>query len=981
MQKKRSICSILSLIVALLSLQSLHAQTLGESQTQLRKLVNEFRAENQTSSPVFSVNGSGITIESKFNSPEQFNNTRISYDWQYEISVGEESLLNIKDRKLILSKDMIHNEDQKDLVFDYFRALFMGDANLHPYLNGSPFKPNKAQIEALEVFKGLWAEGGQSGVFAMGTGLGKTAFAAWATDHAFQEAKPFDADRILIIVNSEEAASQFFETFVNKLKLFEAGDIGFLTGTKKDWEDKVVVIATNLTLGKPENLELFDSKYFDLIWIDEGHHGANTTLTYSAIKAHFNPRALLGLTATPFRGDSQNVVQWYGGRIHINWTYRKSIQHGYLTKPVYHILDDGTEYRIKDTKEIITDEERDRFIETALESPQRDKTIIQKWADNAKRSDGSYAPSVFSCTDQDHARRLLKEFDALGISAELYIADGKQGPTVREEDEEKRARLANGQTSVLLSVNRLIEAVDIPEIEVIVNVRRMKSLQRMVQLIGRGLRPSVGKRQLRFLDFMGNYETVRKVMEINEVLGLSNAPSDFVDSDEPNSKERVEIEAISEVIMDERVKELIDILEQRSYQSAQEVLNFWSKLYNESPDNGLDANRVASFVLAPQILEEQSEGRIRVKAATLRRWFRSLFEPASPLNLEETNMDDRFGTLLMDQGTGEHKSDQSIIDIWIDGFEKAQGASDEEESWLVMAQAAKTLNTSKSRLQKLIQDYSELFPDTMWSRVSNHPKNRDWSPEERIALINELFVRFQAQGLEGYMATLKGLHNLLKERQVRCSEKSLAELIHNYYYKFELDFRLHFRSLVPNPEDNKSFEIEIPTTPIIQNPKSLELSRLEETARYFAERLKLTRKTTAKRKLRNFRQAAQIFIQDGRFKTNEMSESYLINAFLSFSDFFEAKDRSQLNLHLLNLSSSRNGSNDYNRYKKIIENALSSTTARKGLAQLIEARLKEGDTALEELLETYNKAAVDAAKQKEPVDINAEKNSCENWIG
>src|SRR5690606_40485450 len=60
-------------------------------------------------------------------------------------------------------------------------------------------------------------------------------------------------------------------------------------------------------------LDNLPADHFDVVIIDEFHHAAAPT--YKALLEHLLPRELLGLTATPERGDDEPILQWFGGRI------------------------------------------------------------------------------------------------------------------------------------------------------------------------------------------------------------------------------------------------------------------------------------------------------------------------------------------------------------------------------------------------------------------------------------------------------------------------------------------------------------------------------------------------------------------------------------------------------------------------------------------------------------------------------------------
>ena len=69
----------------------------------------------------------------------------------------------------------------------------------------------------------------------------------------------------------------------------------FIIGSQKEM-NKDIVFASVQSLGKVENLSLFERDYFDYVIIDEFHHAVASN--YQNILHYFQPKFLLGITAT-----------------------------------------------------------------------------------------------------------------------------------------------------------------------------------------------------------------------------------------------------------------------------------------------------------------------------------------------------------------------------------------------------------------------------------------------------------------------------------------------------------------------------------------------------------------------------------------------------------------------------------------------------------------------------------------------------------
>src|SRR3546814_14334436 len=90
-------------------------------------------------------------------------------------------------------------------------------------------------------------------------------------------------------------------------------------------------------------LENLAPDHFDVVIIDEFHHAAAPT--YKALLEHLLPRELLGLTATPERGDDEPILQWFDGRIAAELRLWDAVEQHRLVPFAYYGIADGTDYR------------------------------------------------------------------------------------------------------------------------------------------------------------------------------------------------------------------------------------------------------------------------------------------------------------------------------------------------------------------------------------------------------------------------------------------------------------------------------------------------------------------------------------------------------------------------------------------------------------------------------------------------------------
>ena len=127
-------------------------------------------------------------------------------------------------------------------------------------------------------------------------GTGKTMVAAFDYKEQIK-----DGDKkLLFLAHRKEILDQSLYTFRNVLKDQNLGELW--VGNHTPSED-THLFASVQTLNSNNNYMKFEKDYFDYIIIDESHHASASS--YLEILEYYNPRILLGLTATPERMDGK----------------------------------------------------------------------------------------------------------------------------------------------------------------------------------------------------------------------------------------------------------------------------------------------------------------------------------------------------------------------------------------------------------------------------------------------------------------------------------------------------------------------------------------------------------------------------------------------------------------------------------------------------------------------------------------------------
>ena len=180
-------------------------------------------------------------------------------------------------------------------------------------------KPRFAQIEALEELDKTLEEGYDKALVVMATGLGKTYLAGFF-------ARKFK--RILFVAHREEILQQAKNSF---LKIMPKRVCGIFDGKRKE-KNADTIFASIFTLSMKKHLYSFAKDEFDLIIVDEFHHAAAES--YKRVLNYFQPKFLLGITATPDRNDNKDVYAIYDGNVAYRIDFLKRLKE--MAIPIYY---------------------------------------------------------------------------------------------------------------------------------------------------------------------------------------------------------------------------------------------------------------------------------------------------------------------------------------------------------------------------------------------------------------------------------------------------------------------------------------------------------------------------------------------------------------------------------------------------------------------------------------------------------------------
>lgn len=343
-------------------------------------------------------------------------------------------------------------------------------------------EPNKMQQVALENLKKLRLANQKKGLIISATGTGKTFLSAF-------DVKNFNPKKMLFVVHRLNIANDALDTF--RTLLGDNKTYGLFSGDQRDLQADFI-FSTIQTISKEENLLKFDKTHFEYIIIDESHRlGGNS---YLRLVDYFNPKFLLGMTATPERTDGFDIFSLFDHNIAYEIRLHTAMQEKMLSDFHY--------YGISDL--LVDRERRENVRDFNLLS---DSDRVNKIIFNAKRfgSDNGIIRGLVFCANNIESAFLSSKFNENGFKTVTL-----SGKSTESERTEAIARLESDNNEekldYIFTVDIFNEGIDIPKINQILMIRPTESAIVFVQQLGRGLRKAVNKEFLTIVDFIGNYE-------------------------------------------------------------------------------------------------------------------------------------------------------------------------------------------------------------------------------------------------------------------------------------------------------------------------------------------------------------------------------------------------------------------------------------------------------------------------------------------
>ena len=383
--------------------------------------------------------------------------------------------------------DPDHDAERLDEALTQARGGRRGD-RVTLSLSGLEVRPFPYQQEILDMIEvERVVHDRHHNLVVAATGTGKTVIAALDYRRLIEQSRG-QRPRLLFVAHRKEILEQSLRTYREVLADANFGEL-YVGGAQPDSWQHVFASVQSLTSYGVTNIP---ADAFDVVVIDEFHHAE--ARTYRRILDHLEPQELLGLTATPERGDGVDVRTFFDGRTAAELRLWDALGADLLCPFHYFAVADGTDLRsIKWT--------RGRYDEGELDgvftgNDVRSRIVLTQLRD--KITDVGAMRALGFCVSVAHAEYMTRVFNEAGIPSKTVT-----GATPQHERERALRDLREGAVNALFTVDVFNEGLDVPDVDTLLMLRPTESATIFMQQLGRGLRRTRDKAVLTVLDFVG----------------------------------------------------------------------------------------------------------------------------------------------------------------------------------------------------------------------------------------------------------------------------------------------------------------------------------------------------------------------------------------------------------------------------------------------------------------------------------------------
>lgn len=425
------------------------------------------------------------------------------------------------------------------------------------------FELRPYQSEAKRAILREWGVGHKKTLLVLPTGTGKTVVFSSVAENQVEK-----GHRVLIMAHRGELLDQAAD------KLKEASGLDSVLEKAESsalGSHLPVTVGSVQSLAQPARLAKYPKDYYQDIIVDEAHHCLS--VSYRRVLEHFPKANILGVTATPDRGDMKNLGEFFDTKAY-EYTISDAIRQGYLSPVKAQMI--PLELNIKDVGMSSGDFAAGE-IGCALE-PYLDQIAVEMLHYCKGRRTVVFLPLI--ATSQKFCRLL----NSVGLKAAEVNGNSDDRSEVLKGFE-------TGKYDVLCNSMLLTEGWDCPSVDCIVVLRPTKIRSLYQQMVGRGMRLHPGKEELLLLDFLWmteRHDLCRPSALISKDAAIAEKINERMKNDEDGfdlieAEEQAEKDVLAEreaalarelAIMRNKTKKLVDPIQYAMSIAAEDLANY-----------------------------------------------------------------------------------------------------------------------------------------------------------------------------------------------------------------------------------------------------------------------------------------------------------------------------------------------------------------------------------------------------------------------
>lgn len=465
------------------------------------------------------------------------------------------------------------------------------------------------QAEAISAITNQWESGNARTLLVLPTGCGKTIVFCKLTEELVRK-----GERVLILAHRGELLEQAAD------KLMKATGLG--SAVEKAEETCLgswfrVVVGSVQSLMREKRLSNFKRDHFDSIIVDEAHHCLSEG--YLRVLEYFSGAKVLGVTATPDRGDMRNLGQFFQSLAY-EYTLPRAIRDGYLS-PIKALT-----IPIKldlSSVGVQSGDFKAGELGTVLE-PYLEAIAEEMKVHCTDRKTVVFLPLVKT------SQKFRDILNAHGFRAAEVNGESQDRGQILQDFEEDRY-------NVLCNSMLLTEGWDCPSVDCVVVLRPTKVRSLYCQMIGRGTRLSPGKDHLLLLDFLWHTErhelchpahliceSPEVAKKMTENIDAAGCPVDIEEAEQKASEDVVaqREEALAKKLAELKVRKrkLVDPLQFEFSIQAEDLTDFVPTFgYQFGPPSDKQKSALEKMGIFPDEIENAGKAELLLDRLTKRR--------------------------------------------------------------------------------------------------------------------------------------------------------------------------------------------------------------------------------------------------------------------------------------------------------------------------------------------------------------------------